>query len=51
MTRGSSDATTHTTAFRGADIGYRAKLVDFADAVRFDGLPGQRISSSASFAA
>jgi predicted dehydrogenase len=103
--RSSSDATTHTTVFRGSDNGYRAELVDFADAVQFgvrpvgsvaqsvanamvvqraldsaervaalaldpvpgagpvplwrprgstglfDGLPGQRISSSASFAA
>ncbi|EOD67401.1 Gfo/Idh/MocA family protein [Amycolatopsis vancoresmycina] len=105
VTRSSSDATTHTTVFRGIDNGYRAELVDFADAVQFgarptgsvaqsvanamvvqrafdsaeraavlalgrvpgagpvplwrprgstglfDGLPGQRISSSASFAA
>lgn len=105
VTRSSSAATTHTTVFRGIDNGYRAELVDFADAVRFgvrpvgsvaqsvanamvvqraldsaeraaelaldpvpgagpvplwrprgstglfDGLPGQRISSSASFAA
>jgi len=105
VTRSGSDATTHTTVFRGIDNGYRAELVDFADAVQFgvrpagsvaqsvanamvvqrafdsaeraaalaldpvpgagpvplwrprgsaglfDGLPGQRISSSASFAA
>ncbi|MCS7477072.1 Gfo/Idh/MocA family protein [Umezawaea endophytica] len=105
VTRSSPDATTHTTVFRGIDNGYRAELVDFADAVQFgvrpvgsvaqsvanalvvqraldsaeqtavlaldpvpgagpvplwrprgstglfDGLPGQRISSSASFAA
>jgi predicted dehydrogenase len=105
VTRSSADATTHTTVFRGIDNGYRAELVDFADAVQFgvrpagsvaqsvanalvvqrafdsaeraaalalgpvpgagpvplwrprgsaglfDGLPGQRISSSASFAA
>jgi len=105
VTRSGSDATTHTTVFRGSDNGYRAELVDFADAVQFgarpvgsvaqsvanalvvqrafdsaeraavlaldpvpgagpvplwrprgsaglfDGLPGQRISSSASFAA
>jgi predicted dehydrogenase len=105
VTRSSSDATTHTTVFRGIDNGYRAELVDFADAVQFgvrpvgsvaqsvanamvvqrafdsaeraaalaldpvpgagpvplwrprgstglfDGLPGQQISSSASFAA
>ncbi|GAA5165819.1 Gfo/Idh/MocA family oxidoreductase [Amycolatopsis dongchuanensis] len=105
VTRSGPDATTHTTVFRGSDNGYRAELVDFADAVRFgarpvgsvaqsvantmvvqrafdsaeraaalaldpvpgagpvplwrprgsaglfDGLPGQRISSSASFAA
>lgn len=105
VTRSSRDATTHTTVFRGSDNGYRAELVDFADAVQFgvrpvgsvaqsvanamvvqraldsadqaaalaldpvpgagpvplwrprgsaglfDGLPGQRISSSASFAA
>jgi predicted dehydrogenase len=105
VTRSGADATTHTTVFRGADDGYRAELVDFADAVQFgvrpvgsvaqsvanamvvqraldsaeraaelaldpvpgagpvplwrprgstglfDGLPGQRISSSASFAA
>jgi predicted dehydrogenase len=29
------DATTHTTVFRGIDNGYRAELVDFADAVQF----------------
>ncbi|MEV6447404.1 Gfo/Idh/MocA family oxidoreductase [Amycolatopsis sp. NPDC051716] len=105
VTRSGPDATTHTTVFRGSDNGYRAELVDFADAVQFgvrpvgsvaqsvanalvvqrafdsaeraaalaldpvpgagpvplwrprgstglfDGLPGQRISSSASFAA
>lgn len=106
VTRSSSDATTHTakthtTVFRGIDNGYRAELIDFADAVQFgvrpvgsvaqnvanamvvqraldsaeraavlaldpvpgagpvplwrprgsNGLPGQRISSSASFAA
>ena len=105
VTRSSPDATSHTTVFRGIDNGYRAELVDFADAVQFgvrpvgsvaqsvanamvvqrafdsaeraavlaldpvpgagpvplwrprgstglfDGLPGQRISSSASFAA
>ncbi|MEU0796834.1 Gfo/Idh/MocA family oxidoreductase [Amycolatopsis sp. NPDC005961] len=105
VTRSSPDATTHTTVFRGSDNGYRAELLDFADAVQFgvrpvgsvaqsvanamvvqrafdsaeqaaaltldpvpgagpvplwhprgstglfDGLPGQRISSSASFAA
>ncbi|WP_199444368.1 Gfo/Idh/MocA family protein [Umezawaea beigongshangensis] len=105
VTCSSSDATTRTTVFRGIDNGYRAELVDFADAVQFgvrpvgsvaqsvanamvvqraldsaeraaalaldpvpgagpvplwrprgstglfDGLPGQRISSSASFAA
>ncbi|MEV6825323.1 Gfo/Idh/MocA family oxidoreductase [Amycolatopsis sp. NPDC051102] len=105
VTRSSPDASTHTTVFRGSDNGYRAELVDFADAVQFgvrpvgsvaqsvanamvvqraldsaeqaaalaldpvpgagpvplwrprgsaglfDGLPGQRISSSASFAA
>jgi predicted dehydrogenase len=105
VTRSGSDATTHTTVFRGVDDGHRAELVDFADAVQFgvrpvgsvaqsvanamvvqrgldsaeraaelaldlvpgagpvplwrprgstglfDGLPGQRISSSASFAA
>lgn len=105
VTRCGPDATTHTTVFRGIDNGYRAELVDFADAVQFgarpvgsvaqsvanalvvqrafdsaervaalaldpvagagpvplwrprgsaglfDGLPGQRISSSASFAA
>ncbi len=105
VTRSGSGATTHTTLFRGSDNGYRAELVDFADAVQFgvrpvgsvaqsvanamvvqrafdsaeraavlaldpvpgagpvplwrprgaaglfEGLPGQRISSSASFAA
>ncbi|MFJ1760070.1 Gfo/Idh/MocA family protein [Amycolatopsis sp. NPDC088138] len=105
VTHSGSDATAHTTVFRGSDNGYRAELVDFADAVQFgvrpvgsvaqsvanamvvqraldsaeraavlaldpvpgagpvplwrprgsaglfDGLPGQRISSSASFAA
>lgn len=105
VTHSGSDATTHTTVFRGIDNGYRAELVDFADAVQFglrpvgsvaqsvanamvvqraldsaeraaelaldpvpgagpvplwrprgstglfDGLPGQRISSSASFVA
>ncbi|MBE8521139.1 Gfo/Idh/MocA family oxidoreductase [Amycolatopsis sp. H6(2020)] len=105
VTRSSTEAITHTTVFRGIDNGYRAELVDFADAVQFgvrpvgsvaqsvanamvvqrafdsaeraaaleldpvpgagpvplwrprgstglfDGLPGQRISSSASFAA
>lgn len=105
VTHSGSDGTTHTTVFRGIDNGYRAELVDFADAVQFglrpvgsvaqsvanamvvqraldsaeraaelaldpvpgagpvplwrprgstglfDGLPGQRISSSASFVA
>ncbi|RSD11860.1 Gfo/Idh/MocA family protein [Amycolatopsis eburnea] len=105
VTRSGRDASTRTTVFRGIDNGYRAELVDFADAVQFgvppvgsvaqsvanamvvqraldsaeraavltldpvpgagpvplwrprgsaglfDGLPGQRISSSASFAA
>jgi predicted dehydrogenase len=35
VTHSSSDATTHTTVFRGIDDGYRGELVDFADAVRF----------------
>jgi predicted dehydrogenase len=35
VTRSGSDATTHTTVFRGIDNGYRAELVDFADAVQF----------------
>ncbi|WIY01947.1 Gfo/Idh/MocA family oxidoreductase [Amycolatopsis mongoliensis] len=105
VTHSGSDATAHTTVFHGSDNGYRAELVDFADAVQFgvrpvgsvaqsvanalvvqraldsaeraaalaldpvpgagpvplwrprgsaglfDGLPGQRISSTASFAA
>jgi hypothetical protein len=42
MTPSSSDATTRTTVLRGTDNGYRAEL---------DGLPGQRIGSSASFVA
>jgi predicted dehydrogenase len=49
VTRSSADAITYTTVFRGIDNGYRAELVDFADVVQFG--PGQRISSSASFAA
>jgi predicted dehydrogenase len=46
VTRSSSDATTHTTVFRGNDNGYRAELVDFADAVQFGGRPVGSVAQS-----
>ncbi|MDQ7809468.1 Gfo/Idh/MocA family oxidoreductase [Amycolatopsis sp. A133] len=46
VTRCSPDATTHTTVFRGIDNGYRAQLVDFADAVRFGARPVGSVAQS-----
>ncbi|MDT7804933.1 MAG: hypothetical protein QOI78_8366 [Actinomycetota bacterium] len=46
VTRSGSDATTHTTVFRGSDNGYRAELVDFADAVQFGVRPVGSVAQS-----
>jgi predicted dehydrogenase len=46
VTRSDSDGTTHTTVFRGSDNGYRAELVDFADAVRFGTRPVGSVAQS-----
>ncbi|HWO63270.1 MAG TPA: Gfo/Idh/MocA family oxidoreductase [Umezawaea sp.] len=46
VTRSSPDATTHTTVFRGVDNGYRAELVDFADAVQFGVRPVGSVAQS-----
>ncbi|OXM64689.1 Gfo/Idh/MocA family protein [Amycolatopsis vastitatis] len=46
VTRSGSDATTHTTVFRGSDNGYRAELVDFADAVQFGARPVGSVAQS-----
>ncbi|MGW5722054.1 Gfo/Idh/MocA family protein [Amycolatopsis sp. NPDC003865] len=46
VTRSSADATTHTTVFRGIDNGYRAELVDFADAVQFGARPAGSVAQS-----
>jgi predicted dehydrogenase len=46
VTRSSPDATTHTTVFRGSDNGYRAELVDFADAVQFGARPVGSVAQS-----
>ncbi|HEV8556100.1 MAG TPA: Gfo/Idh/MocA family oxidoreductase [Actinophytocola sp.] len=46
VTRGNSDATTHTTVFRGIDNGYRAELIDFADAVQFGVRPVGSVAQS-----
>ncbi|MET8850842.1 Gfo/Idh/MocA family oxidoreductase [Amycolatopsis sp. NPDC004625] len=41
-----TDATTRTTVFRGSDNGYRAELVDFADAVQFGVRPVGGVAQS-----
>lgn len=46
VTHSRSDATTHTTVFRGSDNGYRAELADFADAVRFGLRPVGNVAES-----
>ena len=46
VTHSSSDATTHTTVFRGIDDGHRAELVDFADAVQFGLRPVGSVAQS-----
>jgi predicted dehydrogenase len=46
VTRSGSDATAHTTVFRGSDNGYRAELVDFADAVQFGARPVGSVAQS-----
>jgi predicted dehydrogenase len=46
VTHSGSDATTHTTVFRGIDNGYRAELVDFADAVQFGQRPVGSVAQS-----
>jgi predicted dehydrogenase len=46
VTRSSADATTHTTVFRGIDNGYRAELLDFADAVQFGVRPVGSVAQS-----
>jgi predicted dehydrogenase len=46
VTRNCSDATSHTTVFRGIDNGYRAELVDFADAVQFGARPIGSVAQS-----
>lgn len=46
VTHSSSDATIHATVFRGIDNGYRAELVDFADAVRFGPRPVDSVAQS-----